>query len=246
MRRLVLALAVTLAIPGYALAMDSEFMKLPPPGASIINLSATERVQLPQDLLIASLRIEVEGADPRDLQNKINDSMKTALEKAAASPEVKAVTDQYNIYQYEPDDRSEPRPRGETLWRGTQGLTLSGKNADAILKLAGELQDAGFLMNGLSYTLSTEKADEARDALMEKTLASLMERARRAAKALGKGTVELVEANVDAAMPLYPGPMLKTMAMGEMADAQPMQDPSASPGETEVSLTVTASILIRP
>ncbi|MEX0740227.1 MAG: SIMPL domain-containing protein [Pseudohongiella sp.] len=217
---------------GFGCSAVQAQQALLPEGQTMISLSVTERISVAQDLVIASLRIEVEDRDASAVQNRINAAMEQALQRARDVDEVSQSTGYYNVYQY---DRQPEGGRAETLWRGSQSLTLQGKDAQALLTLAGELQEMGFLMNQLSYQLSTERADEVRDSLMEAAIARATQKAERAAAALGKSRVDIAVLDVDTSSD-YPAPMM----MRAMADtgSREMTPPSAEPGETEVTLNV--------
>jgi len=234
-----------LAMTAPALAQDSRPAPLPP-GQTMLNISATERTEVQQDLLVASLRYEKEGTDAKAIQNEINAAMKKALDAAKAVTTVDVATEQYYVYPYDPDPvTTEKTGQPKTIWRGAQSLELRSTKPDDLLKLAGELQAAGLMMNSMSYTLSPEKADDVKDSLMESALAKVKTRAERAAKALGKSSTELVEVSVDSNTPDFPRPMM-AMMKGGMEAADSMATPSAEPGQSEITLTVSARALLKP
>ena len=213
-------------------------LQLPPTGHTLLNFSATERMSLPQDTLTAVLRIESRNADPRKVQADINTAMEKALATAKKVAGVKVTTGGYQVYE----QRLE---RNLRLWQGQQTLQLESKNSAAVLDLAGQLQSSGFAMSGLSYSLSTEKAESVRDELMVKALGSLKAKAALVARSLGKSGYDLVDVNLGGDMPVVPvyRAMRAEMAMAS-ADAAP--PPSAEPGETEVAVSVSARALLKP
>ncbi len=258
MRALVVPILMTLAFTSPALSParaqtagtpETAPAKISFPGATetILNISATERIQVPQDLLQASLRIEKDNADAKAVQAEINALMAKAVDSAKLVPTVKVSTGQYYVYQYDPNPQPEPLKAGQKpalKWRGTQTLELQSTTADDLLKLVGTLQDSGLVMGNLSYTLSPEKADEAKDSLMEAALAKVKARAERAATAMGKNRTELIEVSVDASdNPIHPPMMMRAMAMdGAMEKSA---TPTAEAGETEITLTVSARALLK-
>lgn len=240
-------LSAPLSLPAAANALPAAATL--PEGQTILNIAATERTEIQQDLLIASLRIEKDGADAKAVQGEINALMTKALAAAKAVEAVKVSTGQYYVYRNDPNPLpyKDEKPAADlpVTWRGSQSLDLQSTSADALLKLAGELQDMGLAMGGLTYTLSPEKADAAKDALMEKALAKVTARAERAAKALGKGSMALIEINVDAADNIIqPYQMMRGMAMSGAAEK--MAAPVAEPGQSEITLTVSARALLKP
>lgn len=239
-------LAVACATP--AMAQDSRILTLPE-GHTLLNIAATERAQVQQDLLIASLRIEHEAADAKAVQDHINRVMAKALEQAKTAKGVEVSTGGYHVYQYTKQPpvnlRGEVNGEGKPVWRGTQTIDLKSTAADTLLNLAGELQKSGLIMNNLSYMLSPAKADEAKDALMEEALSKVKARAERAAKAMGKGQAEMVEITVDAADNMIPAfPVMRAMAMGDAK--MEMAAPVAEPGLADITLTVSARVLLKP
>ena len=220
-------LASLLAAP-----VSAQNVNLLPEGQTRITLSVTERVQVEQDTLIATLRVERDHRDAVTLQSEINAAMAQALETAEGDEAVKVATGYYSVYQY---NTSPQGGRNNDVWRGSQSITLEGRDAAKILALAGEIQEQGFLMSELSYVLSTARADEVRDSLMESAIARATANVERAARAMGKSDVDIAVLDVDAALG-YAQPMM--MARGVAMDAMEMAAPVAEAGESEVSLTV--------
>lgn len=235
---LVAALAALILTP-FAPAMADDGLHLPPEGHTLLNLSASERVTMPQDTLMASLRIETKSADTAKIQNEINAAMEKAVAEAKKVKGVKVSTGSYYVYEQQVDERTK-------IWLGQQTIELESKDSAALLKLTGDIQKMGFLMNGLNYTLSVEKTEEVRDELMVKALDKLKKKAEMVTKALGKTGYELTDVNVDGGSPVMP--MYKAMAMRDSAGSaeMAMAPPVAEPGETDVTLTVSARALLKP
>jgi predicted secreted protein len=238
----------TQAVP--AMAQEASLVKS---GQTVLNISASERQNVQQDLLIASLRYETEGQDSAALQSKINTLITKALEAGKKYKDVQIATDHYYVYPYDPNQHAHPDPEEKidnhekkpVVWRGSQGLNMKSKNSADLLKLLGELQAMGMQTNNLSYTLSPESFETVRDGLMESALTKLREKAERAAKALGKKEAELVEVNVDTAYPNYPMPMMARAEMGMQAMDMKAAAPVASPGDSEITLTVSARAVLK-
>jgi len=247
MKKLFLTTALCLVVSGNATANDVVQL---PDGHTALNISATERVDVEQDLLVASLRIQEEGKDAKSVQKTINEAMAKAVALVKKYPYLKLETGQYYVhpdYRYIRKDKDENK-RVLDKWRGSQTLTIKSKATDDVLTVTGKIQNMGFMMNGLNYQLSPEKHEDVRDGLMEETVKKLKARAMRVAKALGKKDVDIVEINVDANMhsprPVYArAAKMEMMAMS--ADAA-MPAPTAEAGETNVSMTINARAIIKP
>ena len=239
------ALFVMVLFSASAFAETNDPVFLLEQNESLLHISATEQREVDQDLLIASLRIEVEDTDNKKVQNDVNTGMAKALEIAKKYADVKAITRGYNVHQYDKNAGRKDRPRN-MVWKGTQSVQLKSKNAEDLLELAGKIQGAGFIMGGLSYTLSPEVAAKVQDEMLETALEKLQNRAQRAAKALGKSKAELKDINTQGnyrPQPVYQRGGMEMMAMA--ADAK-MAAPVASPGETTITMTVNARAILKP
>lgn len=212
----------------------AQELTLLPEGQTLISLSVTERLDVPQDTLSASLRIEAQDKSATEVQSKVNAAVSSALALSKKFSTVKTSTGYYSVYQSYSDPNN---PRSVKTWHGSQSLDLEGKDAQSLLELTGKLQEQGFALNNLSYSLSIAKSDEVRESLLEQALQRAKAKAERAAKGLGKSSVELVQVDVDnseeSAMPVRMRSMAVASAKAESFDA-----PVASAGESTVTLTV--------
>jgi uncharacterized protein len=222
-------------------------------GETLINLSATETMKLKQDLLVASLRIEADAKTAKDVQDKINKKMAEAMSIAKAEPSLKVSTGHYSVYNYDPNPSPNPaentpeRVAKRTVWKGQQTIDIQSKNAKALLDVVGKIQEQGFAMNQLVYTLSDEQQEAYKDSLIALALKKIKERAALVAKTLDKGKYNIVEVNIDNAMPFQPMPVMMKMERGGamMADAA-MAAPVAEGTEQQVSMTVNARVILKP
>lgn len=219
---------------------------------AFVTLSASDQKKVEQDLLVSSLRIEMEGKDSRKVQDEINKAMKKAVDLAKADSAIKVSTGNYYVYSYDPNPSPKPLSHAEQkkrmVWKGSQTVDIQSKDAEKILDVLGKIQDMGFVMNGLSYTLSPELAEAQRDELLVGALQKIQKKAELISKTLGKSGYDIVEVNIDGSYMPQPQPvmMMKAMAMdGAVAEAA-MSAPVATPGETDVSLSVNARVLLKP
>ena len=233
----ILATVLLVGLPAPAAAGD-DGLRLPPTGHTLLNLSASERMTLPQDLLTAALRIEARGAEPRKVQDDINKAMTAALALTKTVAAVKTTTGSYQVYE----QRLE---RNVRLWQGQQSLQLESKDSAALLDLAGRLQGLGFVMSGMNWSLSPERAESVRDELMVKALGKLRAKAALVARTLGKSGYELTDINLQGIpqpMPMYSAARMEMAVASDSAVAPPV----AEAGETEVTVGVSARALLKP
>lgn len=210
-----------------------------PEGQTLISLSVTERRDVVPDRLVATLRVEQDDRDPEALQQHINSMVEQALEHIGEPEDITVSTGRYVVYQYQ---RQPQGGRSDMVWRGSQSVSLQTDEAyERVHELAGELQGMGFVMNQLNWELSSQRADETRDALLEAAIGKAREQAQRAGQALERGDVEIAEVTVENGGGFSPMMMRSTGSM-DMAESSA---PSSRPGETEVTLTISVRAVAR-
>lgn len=233
-----------------ALADERADIGLPPQGHTLVNLSATESRNLKQDLLVASLRIEEKNKESLPIQKKINETMTKAIAIAKKYDTLKVETGSYSLYEYhEPiiDEKDGKVVRHDKQWRGAQTLTIRSVDSESVLKAAGEIQALGLVMSNLQYTLSPEVEEKEKDAMLVAALKKLQDKAGVIAKTLGKGGYELADVNVDQGYAQPPVMYARAAKMEmAMASADAMPAPVAEAGESTVTLSVNARVLLTP
>lgn len=209
-----------------------------------LNLSVTESIEIEEDMLVAHMQYEYEGQLAKEVQNSINKKMIQVMNMASELKEVKISTERYNIYKYYPNKRRNDTDKDKYVWRGNQTIIMKSLDSDKLLKLAGDLQDIGLLMNGLNFVVSPGKYEEAKDSLLESAILKLKAKADRAAKALGKSKFEFISINIDNNHH-YPKLIGRNYSVSAFSDTESMNSPVASPGQSRVNLTVYAEIGIK-
>lgn len=209
-----------------ALAQDAEQR------ATVLHLSQTAERTVTRDLLRVELRVEETGAEPRSLQAAINRRMAAALDRARQAVGVRVETGSYRV--------GEERPQNAPArWRGSQSVTLRGKDADAVLKLAGALQSDGLIMSSLGYDVSPETVGNAQDELTAEALAALARRAASVATAMHLSVLRYRDLRVGNAE-TEGRPMPRFAAMAPAAAPPPV----AEPGEAVIHVTVEGDLLL--
>lgn len=250
MNKLLLLCALLVLTSGPALASEEKKSVGEVP-MTTVTLSASDQRQVEQDLLVASLRIELDNKDSRKLQDEINKAMKQAVDTAKAEPAIKVSTGNYYVYSYDPNPSPKPLSNAEMkrrmVWKGSQTIELQSKDAQKILDILGKIQDMGFVMSGLSYTLSNELAEAQKDELLVGALQKIQKKAELIAKSLGKSGYDIAEVNIEGTYMPQPQPVMMKAMHAEMAMASDaVAAPVAAPGETEVSLSVSARVVLKP
>jgi predicted secreted protein len=215
------ALVLLLPIPAMAQTTEQQ--------ATVLHLSQTAERKVVRDFLRIELRVEEAGADPVALQSAINRRMVSALDRARQAQGVAVETGTYTVNQ-------EEARNGPPRWRASQALILTGKAADAVLKLGGTLQSAGMLMSSLGYEVSPETVRGAEEDLTAEALAGLDQRAASIADRMHLSVLRYRDLRVGNAE-IGAGPMPRFAAMA-------MAAPVAEPGEAKIRLTVSAELLL--
>jgi predicted secreted protein len=232
-----------LAFSGTAALAQTEFaLGTLQPGQILLNLSATEQRDVAQDTLNASLQYSAQGRDRTELQDEVNTAMRKALDILEDASGVEYFTTQYQVYIVEAGRPSRTDVESP-VWRAQQEVALTSMDSNALLEVMGQLQAAGLIVTGQYYSLSTELYEEVASDLMQAALAKLQGRANEAAAGLGKRSAELVEVSLDGS----PNFAFRERAVYAMAaDAAAVAPPVAVPGETQVSMTVSARVVLSP
>lgn len=212
---------------------------------TVMNLDAEARRVVTQDRVQTTLVIEKTGKTPTEVQAFINSAMQQTLAAANKVSSVKASTGYYNVYkQYQPETTplSAAERERKAVWQGQQSLVLDSADKDALLKLAGSIQEHGFTMQGLNFYLSREASDKLKDALTAEALTTIKTRAQAIAAQLGMPNVRFARVSIGGGG--YQPPVM--YARGMMAKAEMMADampaPAAQAGESEVALSVNVEV----
>jgi predicted secreted protein len=205
---------------------------------TVLNVSGEAHRSVTPDKLTATVVIEHEAKDAATAQAYVNEKMKLAKVAAGDVPGVKFETGSYNTYQVSQGDKQKT-----TVWHARQDVTLSGGKPESLTKLVAQLQGMGFAVNGLSYELSREKADQVRGELINEALDDVKAKAQKIADHLGYKSVRYAVINTDngggVVRPMY------ARAMTMKAEAAAMPEPVATPGSTEVQVSVSAEVHLR-
>jgi predicted secreted protein len=221
-------LAILLLATAPALAAE------PADSRTEIQLTQQAARTVPHDRLRTVLRVEVQGATGPQVQGEINRRMTAALARAKEATAIKAETGGYSVGRiYDP---KAPQP-----WQGSQTLSLTSADFNAVLALAGELQNNGLLMSGLQFFLAPEKLGALQDEMTTEALAALKTRAANVARDLGmavEGYKAVMVGNAETGFSPQP-----RMAMMSAAKSAP--PPVAEAGDATVTLTVNATVLLK-
>jgi len=233
-RLLVPLLVLAIAAPVWSAAIAADATE----SGTEIHLAQQVERDVPRDRIHASVRVEAEGTDPVKVQAEVNRHMAEALALAKQEPSLTIETSGYSVYQ-EPPATKDAAPK----WRASQSATMTGKDFAATLAVVGALQGAGLLVEGLSFDLTTETLRAVEDDMTTQALTGLRDRAEHVAGDLGMKIERYKSIEIGNATTGGGRPMPRMMSMATSAKAAP---PAAEAGESTVSLTVEAQVIMAP
>lgn len=213
-------------------------------GQLILNFNATEQVSVEQDTLNVAMQYSAQGRDPRALQDEVNKAMREARDILEDTDNIDWSIQQYHVFNIQPQGPASRRDIDNPAWRAQQGLQMQSENSEALLVVTARLQAAGLTVGNMYYSLSNDRYREIADALLDTALGNLQARADRVAGTLGKGRADLVEVNINDGQNFFAPRMMAAEMRVSANDA--MSVPVAEPGETQVSVSVSARALLSP
>jgi len=214
-------------------------------GQLALNLNLTEQAQADQDTLNAALQFVAQGRDRRALQEEVNRAMAAALELIRKNPDINSSTSYYHV-QLVQTGRPTRTDIDNPVYRAQQGVQLESKDSAALLELLGTLQAEGLTLSGLHYSLSDAEYERIAGELLQSALSKLQSRAQDAAAALGKSKAELVEVSMDGS-PNFMAPQYRMASLAMSSElGVDYAAPVAEPGETNISVSVSARAVLSP
>jgi len=219
-------LVLSLIMPLGAVAAESEQDRS---DATRVHLAAAASREVDNDVIRATLAVEMESPDAARLARRVNDAMGWALERARAHPAVSAESGNYQtgaVHQ-----KTEFK-----YWRASQRLQLESRDAEALTTLVGELQTQ-LVLKDMQFTLSKERRTSVENSLITEAIDAFRARAVIVQQSLRAGDYRIRELNVNT-----DSPMVRPMAMAMRAEGAP--GPQIEAGTTDISVTVTGTIEI--
>ncbi len=203
----------------------------------ILRLEAQTSREVVDDTAYAVFFVEREGPQPDEPQSAANAVLQSALAALKADARLRVRSGNYSTHpRYSRDGRIDAwRVRAELVAEATDPAAIS----QASVTLSGRMN-----IGSIGFRLSPELRSRTEKALTGEAAENFYERARSAARALGYGGVELIEANYGTGMPAQPIPLGRAMA-ASAAPAAAVPVP-LEPGRSIVTVTFSGSVRLRP
>jgi predicted secreted protein len=202
------------------------------PSAPAVSVTASATTSVGNDRMFASLRAEVDNADPARAAADVNARIGKAIARAKATPGVDVKTSGYSSYQF--------TDKTVTRWRVQQSISLESSDFAVLAALLTKLQsEDALVMSGMSFGVSNEARRKVEDALTQEAIKGWQARAQSASKALGFDAWRVGHVNVMTGEPMRPQPMMRMAAAGAGGATV-----NAEGGNTDVTVTVSGDALL--
>ena len=205
-----------------------------PPRYNTVTLQADAQREMQNDLLNATLFVEVNDATPAGVANAVNKSVNEALRVAK---EHKAVRVRSGNNQTYPVYSKANQLQG---WRGRGEIRLESRDFEAASALIGKLQ-SGMQLGGIQFTVAPESRRAVENELITEAIAAFKARAEIAKAALGGRGYKLQNLNVSSGRSLPPQPY---MAMARAQAAPEVTAPNLEVGLSMITVNANGSIEI--
>jgi len=199
----------------------------------IVSLQAQRTMQVDNDLMLVVMGVEMDGKDPAALADKINNTMKSALNEAKKSTTVDVTSGNYYINAVYDKTRI-------SHWRASQTLNLKSTDVTAMTRLIGVLQNH-LLTKSMGFSISPQKRDDAENALMGEALDAFKKRADIVTDNFGAKGYKIVNINIESPGSIVsPRPAMRAMVMDSISSA-----PAVEPGMSDITVVVSGSIQLQ-
>ena len=204
----------------------------------ILRLDAQTTREVVDDTAYAVFFVEREGPQPAAQQSAVNAVLQSALAALKSDDALRVRTGNYSTYpRYSRDGRIDTwRVRAELVAEASDPAAISR----ASVTLTGRMNVAS-----IGFRLSAERRRQTEKELTGEAAANFYDKARGAARALGFGDIELVEANYSTGAPPQPVPLARAMAAGAAPAAEAVPLPM-EPGRSVVTVTFSGTVRLRP
>lgn len=225
-----IAALLALAAPGVQAQTVQSFQP-----SGVVSLSSSASVEVPKDMMTATLSTSREGQDADALQADLKKALDAALAEArrAARPgQVDVHTGNFSLV---------PRYSNKGVmagWQGTAELVVEGRDMPAIGQLVGRISTLTVARVG--YGLSREAREKTEADVAGQAIARYQAKAAEYAKRFGYGGYTIREVNVstaEAAPVMYKAAMAAAPMSRSVSDELPIEA-----GKQTVSVSVNGTV----
>jgi len=194
-----------------------------------VQLSASAETRVENDIVLATLYAQEEGADAAQLANLVNERISEAIQLVNRHDAIVARTGSYNTSPVYNNNKI-------TGWRVRQTIQLESRDMKLVSTVLGELQQTLSLQD-ITFAVSPELKNSTDELLIAEALKVFEQRAKNITGHLGRKNYKIVEINVSTAGNRYPRRNYEFTAM-----ASEVAPPSIVAGDQTLQVTVNGQI----
>lgn len=200
---------------------------------NMVSFSESASANVANDLMTVSLMVHSEGADRKTVSNQTTNHLNALNRRIAALSDVKAELRSRNV-QLRYDDKGKING-----WRDVAYVQVESKNFERLNKLIADSHNDA-MVQGMGFSVSPQKRDEAVASLSKQALENFRKRAALISKTMGFGGYKIVNINLNNDFRSFNAtPMMMKTARVAAAAVEMDRVPS---GEGEISQTVNGTI----
>jgi predicted secreted protein len=222
----VVALVMALAVQAQQSADPTRY--------NSVDLQADAQREVPNDLVSASLYVEMNDASPARLADALNRALNDAL---AAAGEFKTVR------AHSGGSRTMPvydRTQRLTGWRGRAELRLESRDFAAAAVLIGKLESS-LQLGSIGFSVAPEARKQVQDELIAEAIGAFRARADIVRRTLDGRSYKIRRMNVNAGGVQGPRPLI---AAARPLAAEAVAAPQLEGGTSQIAVTVSGTIEI--
>lgn len=191
-----------------------------------VSISSRQTSGLSNDILNATLAVEMEGENPSALMASVNQSMQWALKQTESFQNLDVSTGNYHVHVL--------RQKNSHFnnWQASQILHVSGSDLEEVSKVVGLLQDR-LQIKSMYFDLSPAVRDEEENNLIIRALDAFKARAMLISRNMGAENYAIVNISV---MTNEPG--VRPMRLMKVASSMP----AVKADKSQLSVTVSGTI----
>lgn len=203
------------------------------PRGSKVNLDARASLEVDNDVMRASLFVEMEDTDSTRLADKVNRTTGDAIKLARGFSGIRSKTSGYTSYPVTEKNRI-------VRWRSRSEIAIEGEDFRIMAEALGKLQ-AIMQLGAVDFSVSPNARARTEDGLTQAAIAEFLRKADMVTKAFKGSGFNVLEANVSSEGGYAPPrPMVMMKAMSDSAPAPPPMEG----GTSRITMVVNGTILI--
>ncbi len=223
----------------------------PSTAGTLVTLSASGEVKHANDQAHLTLRLDEQDKDRSAAVSRLNQKMKQGIALVKRDDSAALLTTRgYSTTPIYPDEpqKASAKLRQIIGWRVSQSLDVMTTNLTGLPALVADAQTL-YALQGLSFSLTepaVRKLDEERIQIAWRNLNA---RITAVTKAMGRSsadaTIESVDVDSSANYATQQRNAVPMAMMRSAGDAMPIENPDFEPGETALSLQVSAKVRLK-